>query len=773
MASSLLGFRAEVVRLDMGQSHSILILASRRIPLIASSSSDRHQAPESFALSSSCFRGPMEQIASWKRAVEQLESRSAQLEQALEDFFGFSSFQPGQHAIITDVMEGRPTVAVMPTGAGKSLCYQLPAVLLEGVTVVVSPLIALMKDQVDSLSSRGISAVYLNSTQDPTTQDELIEAIANGEHRLVYVAPERFKSVRFMQALSAVHIELFAIDEAHCISRWGHDFRPDYGRLGQVIERQKPSRILACTATATPQVRTDIVSVLNLVDPAIHIAGFLRTNLHLSAQSCRSEKMRERALLSVLSRKEFATGGLILYASTRRRVERIGALCRENLSEPVVIYHGGLDDSERTSAQERFMSGEVRIAVATNAFGMGIDRTDIRGVIHLDLPRTLEGYYQEVGRAGRDGYASHCVLLFNAADRRTHEFLIDLSHPDGEWVADIWGLVAGFGGRSWSVQDVQQLRPRGFENQHVESVFRTLVRVGLAHEEEPGRWYLLPTVQDQHAELAIDFEALAQRRASEYSKLDALCEFIFDPECRHSGILAYFGEQIDALTCPGCDRCDQKKEGEESPLSPEDRQRQTLLIRKALAGVARADGRVGLKRVAGMLAGSRARNVADSYLSRLSTYGILKAYGMDACESMLHGFIERGLCKLSGGRYPTIELSSLGWSVMQARRAPHFELPAAFTLRTPGSRSDHVSTAEDQDPTLIESLRAFRRREAQRRQVPPYVIFTDRTLQAIASKRPTTEVEFLEVKGLGTGKWAQYGPQLLDELARGSSSNRA
>ena len=416
----------------------------------------------------------MGQLSPWKAALDALEHPSLELEQALKSSFGFPSFQPGQRAIIADVLDGRPTVAVMPTGAGKSLCYQLPAVLLSGVTVVVSPLISLMKDQVDGLLARNISAVFLNSSQDVETQDALIADIAAGEHRLVYVAPERFKSTRFMRALGSVKIELLAIDEAHCISRWGHDFRPDYGRLGQVIQQLKPSRIIACTATATPEVRADIVEVLNLSKPAIHISGFLRQNLHLSAQLCRSEKTRERSLLSLLARPEFANGGLILYASTRRRVERIGALCSESLGEPVVIYHGGLDDTERTIAQDRFMSGEVRIAVATNAFGMGIDRTDIRGIVHLDLPRTLEAYYQEVGRAGRDGASAHCVMLFNAVDRRTHEFLIDLSHPEPQWVMDTWALLCEFGHRSWSVHDVRQMEPRGLENQHIESVFEHL-----------------------------------------------------------------------------------------------------------------------------------------------------------------------------------------------------------------------------------------------------------------------------------------------------------
>lgn len=697
---------------------------------------------------------------------------------ALGEHFGFTRFNKGQRSVIEDVLAGRPTMAVMPTGAGKSLCYQLPALLLDGVTVVVSPLIALMKDQVDSLQARGVAADYVNSSQSSAERRAALDALAAGRLDLIYVAPERFRSGVFLRALSAARVALFAVDEAHCISRWGHDFRPDYTRLGEVIERLSPPRVLACTATATAEVRDDIVEALRLAEPAVHVHGFLRSNLYLEARLCGGDKERERRLAHFLTEGPGQSGAVIVYASTRKRVERYAETVRGIVGRrQIVAYHGGMDDETRRAAQERFMSGEARVAVATNAFGMGIDRADVRAVVHVDLPRTLEGYYQEVGRAGRDGAPSHCLLLFNNIDTRVHEFLIDRSHASPRQVGTIW-------------QRLRQLGPEGAPEGVLASVLSDELRKGLDgalrllssvdavwHDSITGRVIAAPDAPDDVFALGIDFGRIDAHCQHEHAKLDRMRRFVFDPRCRHRQVLGYFGEPMDD-DCPGCDRCDPRADGASPGLVFETPPAEELLImQKALAGVARAEGRFGLRKVAGMLAGSRAKGVGDTSLVRLSTFGLLDTLGNDRCGKLLQLMVNQGLCQITGGKYPLIEITRDGWEVMQGRGDPGFRLPAELLPGAPaasrggGSGSSKKGRARPRtvdvptgDP-VVDALRSFRTAEASQRQVPPYVVFNDRTLMAIVDARPTDEGSFLAVHGLGPGKWAAFGPRLIEALA--------
>lgn len=361
-----------------------------------------------------------------------------QLDSALAKF-RLESFRPGQREVIESIVAGDDSLCVMPTGGGKSLCFQLPSVIRPGLTIVVSPLIALMKDQVDRLGQLGIPAALINSTLSASEQQTRLQDVASGKYQLVYVAPERLRNQKFLEAIRATPIQLLAIDEAHCISQWGHDFRPDYTRIGRFREWLGGVQTVALTATATPRVREDIVEVLGLDRPKQFMSGFARPNLHFGVVQCSSDREKDEELEGFLRK---STGSGIIYSATRKRCDALVDWISKKLKIPVGAYHAGLMQDQRRAIQERFMNNELRIIVATNAFGMGIDKSDLRFVVHYNMPGSLEAYYQEAGRAGRDGKQSQCVMLYSFQDRYIQEFFIDNNYPSREIIESTYDFLA-------------------------------------------------------------------------------------------------------------------------------------------------------------------------------------------------------------------------------------------------------------------------------------------------------------------------------------------
>jgi ATP-dependent DNA helicase RecQ len=521
-----------------------------------------------------------------------------ELMSTMKAHFGHDSFRPGQAQVVEAVLSGSDVLAVMPTGSGKSLGYQLPALMLPPLTLVVSPLISLMKDQVDELNRRGIPSGALHSMLSADRRREVLSAARGGRLRLLYVAPERFASDQFARLLDEVTIARFVIDEAHCVSEWGHDFRPDYRRLKGVAaacrshdgERRPP--VAAFTATATPEVRDDIVAMLGLERPRILVAGFDRPNIHLRVERCVEEFDKHGLLPRLVSGRR-----ALVYAATRRSTEAASETLKTAGIE-AAAYHAGLKDDERTRVQDAFAAGGLRVVCATNAFGMGIDRPDVDAVVHFAIPGSVEAYYQEIGRAGRDGRPATATLLWDYADVSTRQFLIDSPRRD-----KLLNSRAGAAG----------------------------------------------------AAIEVDPAELARRKEIEHKKLQRMIAYADSATCLRGTILRYFGDPSAPDRCAACGNC--------QPLALDAHERE--VVRKILAGIARAGERYGRRQIIAMLRGDIVDLVPA--LTDLSTTGLLRHEEPDALRDWIDAAATAGLVSVSADRYRTLRLTPLGRDVMRGR----------------------------------------------------------------------------------------------------------
>ncbi len=593
----------------------------------------------------------------------------------LKTHFGYDEFRPLQAEIIEHVLAGRDSLVLMPTGGGKSLCFQLPALKLAGLTLVVSPLIALMKDQVDALQANGIPAAFINSTLGPAEMARVLTATREGTIKILYAAPERLAKVAFRNFLAQVDVSLIAIDEAHCISEWGHDFRPDYRNL-KILRQDFPnSPVLALTATATATVREDIVRQLALKNGRTFVSSFNRPNL---TYIVKPKHHTFEALTEILG--EHRGEATIIYCFSRRGTEELAGQLRAAGFE-ARAYHAGLDHQTRSEAQEKFIRDETAVIVATIAFGMGIDKPDVRLVVHYDLPKSIEGYYQETGRAGRDGLPGKCILFYSFGDKIKHDYFIE-------------------------------------------------------RMEDP------------------------QEQARARAKLTEMVDFCESFLCRRASLLQYFGETPAEQNCANCDICLGTSEDFDA----------TEISQKVLSAVARTGERFGAGHVIDVLRGSANQKVVERGHDRLSVHGIAAELSVYELRQIFGALSARGLLEKRGAEYPVIGVSPSGRLWLKNREEltlPKPQKPA--TARTAAKSRPLSPTSREgltgQREELFQELRALRKRLADERGVPPFVIFGDISLKEMALRQPRDLDGFADIYGVGAEKLKRFATTFLATIA--------
>lgn len=597
----------------------------------------------------------------------QRELTHERLHEALKKVFGFREFRPNQESVVRAILGGQDVFAVMPTGGGKSLCYQLPAVLLEGTCMVVSPLIALMKDQVDAARANGIRAAFFNSTLSLEERQGVIAALRAGELDLLYVAPERFALASFQELLSGVKISLAVIDEAHCISEWGHDFRPDYLSLSSLVELFSGTPVAAFTATATSRVQEDILRRLALRNPMVLRASFDRPNL---TYEVRFKEGVERQLIALLEGFHGKAG--IIYRTSRRSVDETAAMLQRK-GFRALPYHAGLGDEERAANQEAFIRDEADVVVATVAFGMGIDKSNIRFVVHADLPRSIENYYQETGRAGRDGEPSACIMLYSASDIPKVRFFIDAMQDEGE-------------------------------------------------------------------------------RSRALDALTKVAAYAGSAVCRRKALLAHFDEVPEYDNCGSCDICTGNWEKLDC----------TTEAQMLLSAIVRTESRFGASHIIDIVVGSSNRKIIDFGHDRLPTYAAGKGKPKSFWRQLVDELLARGIVARSEGLYPVLVLQQPALEVLRGRE----EVCMRRRLEPKGRKKGAGTPMPEGDAALFEQLRLLRKEIADEQGVPPYVVFSDRSLREMAARIPKSGEEMLGIAGVGEVKLSRYGRRFLDAIAR-------
>lgn len=612
----------------------------------------------------------------------------------LKKYFGYDMFREGQELLIDGILNGRDVLGIMPTGAGKSICYQVPALMLSGITLVISPLISLMKDQVQSLNHAGIHAAFINSSLTENQIAKALQYAAEGRYKIIYVAPERLETASFLWFAQNVEISMVAVDEAHCISQWGQDFRPSYLKIVRFVERLSRRPVLsAFTATATGAVKEDIICVLGLREPEILVTGFDRKNLYFGVET---PKHKNTFLLDYVTEHNGESG--IIYCATRKNVEQVHELlCRMEL--PAARYHAGLSAEERKCNQDDFIYDVKPVMVATNAFGMGIDKSNVRYVIHYNMPQSMENYYQEAGRAGRDGEPSECILLYSPQDVMVNRFLIESKEQKEE---------------NFGEEELQAIRERDEERLRVMNFYCTTT------------------------------------------------------DCLRNYILRYFGEK--GGDCGNCSNCN--KEYKEEDMSEEALQ--------VIQCIREQGGRYGINVVTGTLMGADTAKLREYNVSRFASYGVLRKLQETEVKKLIQKLLQDGVLHQTADKYALLKLAPLAAEVADGRRKIMLKLPPKSETSaarggsfgasgvtdgsSKGKRSRKSDVLNSKGLECFEVLRTLRTEIAKEESVPPYIVFSDKSLVDMCVKLPFNKAEMLRVTGVGEHKYEKYGERFISRI---------
>ena len=662
----------------------------------------------------------------------------------LKNYFGYDSFREGQELLIDSVLAGRDVLGIMPTGAGKSVCYQVPALLLSGITVVVSPLISLMSDQVQALNQAGVHAAYINSSLTDGQIAKALQLAAAGRYKIIYVAPERLETYGFMQFARQARLSMLTVDEAHCISQWGQDFRPSYLKIVEFV-KYLPKRpvISAFTATATKVVKEDIACVLGLRDPQILVTGFDRKNLYFAVETMGRQREKDAFVLNYIKNHPSDSG--VVYCATRKKVEEVyGFLLEAGIF--AARYHAGLGNEERRQGQEDFTYDRKTVMVATNAFGMGIDKSNIRYVLHYNMPQSMENYYQEAGRAGRDGEAAECILLYSPQDMIINRFLLEekgafarqnalQAYEAAEYVEDnVYGWTEKMGTDGWRAPDTAD-RDQGN---------------GAGGGKSRG----------------FGEEELADVREQDEARLQQMLRYCTTSDCLRAYILNYFGE-YGRGDCGNCSNC--QKEFEELDVTAE--------ALKILECIREMGQRFGMNMVVGALRGAETAKLREYNVSRHRMYGALRGWSEEEVRGVIGLLLTEGLLAQTKDKYALLKFTEKTGDLADGER--HIVLKRAKQtagekegVRTGAAAGRKSDILNSKGLALFELLRQLRTEIAREENVPPYVVFADKTLMDMCIRLPADKQEMRMVSGVGESRCARYGKRFLDKIRDYTSGER-